>query len=111
LRSEFSSLAPMASSPQPAIGKSVVPTLTCAYLVFALGVVYTPELMVAGLWLAGIRPERFGDSLMWPGSWGWAVLWSFSFGLIFGLAAAVGVTIRAGFIQYKSVFEPRCWPG
>jgi len=95
----------MASSHQLAIGKSVVSTLTCAYLVFALSVVYAPELMVAGLWLFGVRPQRFGDSLMWPGSWAWAVLLSFSFGLIFGFAAATGVAIRAGFVQYKSGFR------
>jgi hypothetical protein len=94
----------MASSSQPATEESVVSSLMCAYLVFALVVVYASEVMVAGLWLAGIRPQRFGDSFMWPGSWGWTVGLAFSFGLIFGLAAAAGVAIRAGFLQFKKGF-------
>jgi hypothetical protein len=66
---------------------------------------HASELMVAGLWLAGIRAQRFGDSFMWPSSWGWAVIWAFSFGLIFRLAAAAGVAIRAGLVQFKSGFR------
>ena len=90
---------------QPAIEKSLVGSRAYVYLLFALAIAYAPELTVAALWIAGIRPQRFGDSFMWPGSWGWAVTLAFSFALIFGLAAGAGVAIRAGFLQYKSGFR------
>jgi hypothetical protein len=94
----------MSSSPQPGIEKSVMSAVTCAYLLFAPASFYALGADGRGA-LAGIRPQRFGDSFMWPGSWGYAVLWAFSFGLIFGLAAAAGVAIRAGFVQFKSGFR------
>ena len=61
------------------------------YSAFTLAVVLAPELLIAVLWLGGIRPERTTTGYLWPNGWPWWIILSFSFSLIFGSAAIVGL--------------------
>ena len=63
-------------------------------------VVLAPELLIGALWLAGIRPERTPRSYMWPGSWGWGVIWAYSFSMIFGWAFILGLAVQNTIVNW-----------
>ena len=70
------------------------------YMLATVTAVLAPELLIAGLWLAGVRPERVAGSYMWPGNWGWGVLLAYSVSLIFGWAFILGVALRNAVVSW-----------
>ena len=70
------------------------------YLLTTVAAVFAPELLIAGLWFADVRPEPIAGSYMWPGSWGWGVLWAYSFSLIFGWAFILGLALRNAAVSW-----------
>ena len=92
----------MSTAAQPRRREPSRTPLIRTYLAFALAVAYAPELVVALMWVGGIRPESSPQGPLWPGSWPYAVMFSYSFALIFGAVAALGVLLRAGMTAWKS---------